>query len=86
MPEPSEAPPSYEQVTGSKAKYESRNGIPPEHRRSMEDEHRHLPPGWVRQYDAQSHHQFFVDIKADPPRSIWRKYNIAPPGIIKGQA
>jgi len=48
-----------------------RNGITPEQRRSMEDESRPLPTGWVRQYDSQNNHQFFVDTKADPPRSIW---------------
>jgi hypothetical protein len=37
----------------------------------MEDESRNLPPGWVRQYDSKSHHQFFVDTRASPPRSIW---------------
>lgn len=49
----------------------ARNGIPPEHRRSMEDENRPLPPGWVRQFDPIEQHQFFVDTKATPPRSIW---------------
>merc|ERR1712093_875596 len=48
-----------------------RNGIPPHDRRSMEDEFRDLPQGWTRQYDEQSHHQFFVDTRANPPRSIW---------------
>ncbi|KZM25407.1 uncharacterized protein EKO05_0000630 [Ascochyta rabiei] len=48
-----------------------RNGIPMERRRSMEDELRELPPGWVRTFDPESHHQFFVDTTADPPRSIW---------------
>ena len=47
------------------------SGIPDERRRSMEDEVRPLPPGWVRQYDAREGHQFFVDTKANPPRSIW---------------
>lgn len=37
----------------------------------MEDEHRELPSGWVRQFDAETHHQFFVDTTANPPRSIW---------------
>lgn len=37
----------------------------------MEDERRPLPKGWVRTFDPQSHHQFFVDTTADPPRSIW---------------
>jgi len=37
----------------------------------MEDEHRPLPAGWVRQWDSREQHQFFVDTKADPPRSIW---------------
>lgn len=49
----------------------ARNGIPPEERRSMEDSARALPDGWVRQYDPQTHHQFFVDTRATPPRSIW---------------
>lgn len=37
----------------------------------MEDEGRPLPQGWVRQYDPENHHQFFVDTTRDPPRSIW---------------
>lgn len=49
----------------------TRNGIPPERRRSMEDENRPLPPGWIRQFDPQEQHQFFVDTNADPPRSTW---------------
>ena len=65
---PSEPPPPYE-VNAKPRK--TRSGIPPVTRRSMEDEHRPLPPGWVRQYDQQEHHQFFVDTNADPPRSIW---------------
>ena len=71
----SDAPPSYESVVGSSSASASnaaaRNGIPPHIRRSMEDEARSLPEGWVRQYDETSHHQFFVDTKADPPRSTW---------------
>lgn len=37
----------------------------------MEDEARPLPKGWVRTFDPESEHQFFVDTTADPPRSIW---------------
>ncbi|KAL1595020.1 hypothetical protein SLS60_009705 [Paraconiothyrium brasiliense] len=37
----------------------------------MEDENRDLPPGWIRQFDPTEQHQFFVDTKANPPRSIW---------------
>ena len=37
----------------------------------MEDELRPLPPGWVRTFDAQHEHQFFVDTTKDPPRSTW---------------
>lgn len=38
----------------------------------MEDEGREMPPGWVRTYDPETHHQFFVDTAAKPePRSIW---------------
>ncbi|KAF2232831.1 hypothetical protein EV356DRAFT_504838 [Viridothelium virens] len=70
-----DAPPSYETATSSSrpsgANTETRNGIPPNIRRSMEDEGRPLPEGWVRQFDEKSHHQFFVDTKATPPRSIW---------------
>ncbi|KAF4305773.1 WW/Rsp5/WWP [Botryosphaeria dothidea] len=65
--QPSEAPPSYEAAT----KHRARNGIPAERRRSMEDEARSLPQGWVRSYDPETEHQFFVDTSADPPRSIW---------------
>jgi hypothetical protein len=37
----------------------------------MEDEHRPLPAGWVRQFDPIEQHQFFVDTNANPPRSTW---------------
>lgn len=37
----------------------------------MEDEQRGLPKGWVRQYDDEHGHQFFVDTTKEPPRSIW---------------
>ena len=37
----------------------------------MEDEHRSLPTGWVRSFDPDTHHQFFVDTTKDPPRSLW---------------
>lgn len=37
----------------------------------MEDEMRELPTGWVRSFDPQEGHQFFVDTTANPPRSIW---------------
>jgi hypothetical protein len=81
---PSDAPPSYESVAGATpnppirrvstdgpGSRTERNGIPPEHRRSMEDESRPLPPGWVRQFDTEEQHQFFVDTNANPPRSTW---------------
>ncbi|KAL8696529.1 MAG: hypothetical protein Q9201_007614 [Fulgogasparrea decipioides] len=76
-----EPPPSYDTATASQASlspssaeqhpHRARNGIPPHYRRSMEDEGRPLPQGWVRQYDPQNHHQFFVDTTREPPRSIW---------------
>ena len=80
-----DSPPTYEAATGSngnKSKSKPtptdpghlqvpRNGIPPAARRSMEDEGRPLPAGWIRQYDAKQSHQYFVDTKANPPRSIW---------------
>jgi hypothetical protein len=37
----------------------------------MEDELRPLPHGWVRSYDPENEHQFFVDTTKDPPRSVW---------------
>lgn len=37
----------------------------------MEDEMRPLPKGWVRSYDPQQNHQFFVNTTKDPPTSIW---------------
>lgn len=49
-----------------------RNGIPPSSRRSMEDEARPLPTGWVRSFDPHQSHQFFVDTTQDPPRAIWQ--------------
>lgn len=78
-------PPPYEDATRSNNEASSRhtiyassshlnvprNGIPTLHRRSMEDEGRPLPPGWVRQFDAKEAHQFFVDTNVNPPRSIW---------------
>lgn len=73
-------PPPYSEAVGSSSSTSAqgssttqrvRNGIPPEHRRSMEDERRPLPNGWVRQFDSKTGHQFFVDTRANPPRSIW---------------
>lgn len=49
----------------------AQNGISPERRRSMEDEARPLPKGWLRTYDPETSHQFFVDTSKDPPRAIW---------------
>lgn len=79
---PTDAPPSYATATGSSTASNTadssylrvpgaRNGIPTQHRRSMEDEHRPLPEGWVRQWDQKEQHQFFVNTKATPPKSIW---------------
>jgi hypothetical protein len=65
--------PSYEAASSSMSShlYKTRSGIPPQYRRSMEDEAHPLPTGWMRQYDPKTHHQFFVDERASPPRSIW---------------
>jgi len=76
MSTPSEPPPPYEAATKpGPSKFldvpQARNGITPAHRRSMEDEQRPLPNGWVRSYDKESNHQFFVDTRSDPPKSIW---------------
>lgn len=66
------SPPSYEQATSSASfARRERNGITPEVRRSIEDESRPLPEGWVRSFDPQNLHQFFVDTKVDPPRAVW---------------
>ncbi|KAI4119397.1 MAG: hypothetical protein LQ345_000705 [Seirophora villosa] len=78
---PDEPPPSYDAATApptstsqsssNQHSLRARNGIPPAYRRSMEDEGRPLPQGWVRQYDPDNDHQFFVDTTREPPRSIW---------------
>jgi len=75
---PADAPPPYTGGPSSSAghsrapaQHKIRNGIPPEARRSMEDEQRPLPKGWTRQYDPETKHQFFVDTTQEPPRSIW---------------
>jgi len=72
---PQGAPPPYEETSSAPQRTNHlvvpRNGIPHSARRSMEDENRDLPSGWVRQYDAQTHHQFFVDTTSNPPRSNW---------------
>ncbi|CAN8104102.1 unnamed protein product [Discula destructiva] len=79
---PDEPPPPYSsapagQSTGPQATNQphvnlpDRNGIPCDRRRSMEDETRPLPQGWVRTFDMASGHQFFVDTTKDPPRSVW---------------
>lgn len=80
--EPSEPPPAYSSqpnasnslrpnASNSLRVPSSRNDIPFDRRRSMEDETRALPQGWVRTFDPESGHQFFVDTTQDPPRSIW---------------
>ena len=85
MSTPTDAPPPYSEAAASSSSSTSRpsqtshlqvpqkdqNGIPALNRRSMEDEGRDLPSGWIRQYDPQDHHQFFVDTNVEPPRSIW---------------
>lgn len=73
---PDEPPPPYEQA-GAPSQPQvnlpdaNRNGIPSDRRRSMEDEARPLPQGWVRTFDPSTSHQFFVDTTKEPPRSIW---------------
>ena len=85
MATPTDPPPSYDEAAGSgsgrsdrpsssthlQVPHRERNGIPSITRRSMEDEGRSLPSGWLRQYDPQNHHQYFVDTNVEPPRSIW---------------
>lgn len=73
-----DAPPTYDQATGSsgtsKPTQSTHLGVPAARaatRKSMEDEARPLPAGWIRQWDTKEQHQYFVDTKADPPRSIW---------------
>ncbi|SAM85173.1 uncharacterized protein UBRO_07736 [Ustilago bromivora] len=89
--QPTELPPSYDQVSGGSRPGVSSTtsntvggassstgthlGVPHEDaasaRKSMEDMLRPLPKGWIRQYDPSTHHNFFVDTLANPPRSIW---------------
>ncbi|KAK4149208.1 hypothetical protein C8A00DRAFT_38206 [Chaetomidium leptoderma] len=74
MATPSDPPPSYDEVVNGgpdSLPQQVRNGIPLHARRSMEDELRPLPQGWVREFDPETQHQFFVDTNAAPPRSIW---------------
>ena len=86
MSTPTDAPPSYDEVTASgsgsssrppqspqhlSVPHKDRNGISAMERRSMEDEGRPLPQGWIRQYDPQNHHQYFVNTNVEPPTSIW---------------
>ncbi|KAK0299689.1 hypothetical protein LTR01_006789 [Friedmanniomyces endolithicus] len=49
----------------------SHQTMPTDRRRSMEDEMRPLPKGWVRSFDPQSSHHFYVDTTKEPPQSIW---------------
>lgn len=78
--QPQDAPPSYDEVrnnasgsapsaSGSSNTAQTEAAI--DARRSLEDMVRPLPKGWIRQWDPQSHHNFFVDTLAQPPRSIW---------------
>ncbi|KAF4550954.1 Hypothetical protein D9617_15g043080 [Elsinoe fawcettii] len=78
--EPADAPPSYDAATASSSTTHSTQHnathlqipeAPRAARKSMEDERRLLPRGWVRQWDTKEHHQYFVDTKTNPPRSIW---------------
>ncbi|GAK66756.1 uncharacterized protein PAN0_014c4979 [Moesziomyces antarcticus] len=85
--QPSDAPPSYDQVSGragssstaaaagSNTTGSSSLAVPSQDaaatRKSMEDMLRPLPHGWIRQWDPSTHHNFFVDTLAKPPRSIW---------------
>lgn len=48
----------------------------------MEDLQRPLPEGWVRSYDPKENHQFFVNIKADPPKSYW-EHPLDVPDVVK---
>ncbi len=75
MATPADPSPSYEQAVegGPDAlPAQVRNGIPLHARRSMEDELRPLPHGWVREFDPETQHQFFVDTMSSPYRSIWQ--------------
>lgn len=38
----------------------------------MLDELRPLPQGWVREFDPETEHQFFVDTNSPGPRTIWK--------------
>lgn len=72
-------PPAYEPAsanfkrTSTQSHHPARqeSGIPAQARRSMEDQNRPLPRGWIRQWDPTSHHNFYVDTNTTPSRSIW---------------
>lgn len=71
-------PPAYEPAanfkrtsTQSHRPVRQESGIPSTDRRSMENNNRPLPRGWIRQWDPNSHHNFYVDTNTTPSRSIW---------------
>ncbi|GAA5976106.1 hypothetical protein JCM21900_006778, partial [Sporobolomyces salmonicolor] len=57
--------------TFSSAEEEDESGIPSDERRSMDDAMRPLPEGWRREFDPTTEHFFYVEVTANPPRSIW---------------
>ncbi|KAG8901543.1 hypothetical protein FRB99_005225 [Tulasnella sp. 403] len=64
----SDAPPPYQR---EQSNHDLQVPMTDVARKSMEDEERSLPEGWLRQFDANTQHHFYVDTRAKPPRSIW---------------
>ncbi|GAA5965064.1 hypothetical protein JCM3765_004844 [Sporobolomyces pararoseus] len=62
---------SASSYTASSDEEGQERGLSTDERVSMEDCYRELPEGWVREFDPNSQHFFYVDTKASPPRSIW---------------
>lgn len=48
----------------------------------MEDLQRPLPEGWVRQFDANENHSFYVHTTVDPPKSYW-EHPLDVPEVVK---
>ncbi|KAI0361179.1 hypothetical protein OH77DRAFT_403563 [Trametes cingulata] len=61
--------PPYTQSPQAKAGHNHLAFIPPQTTMSYENEP--LPEGWVREFDPNTKHPFWVDTRAKPPRSIW---------------
>jgi hypothetical protein len=79
MSVPQEPPPSYEQATAtatssSQTSHATSTTAATPRCNSLDSSSpqlRPLPEGWIRTFDRQTQHPFYVDTKANPPRSTW---------------